>query len=325
MEYLLYLCAQSLITLVRVLPWRVVARLGRALGGLAYWLDGRHRRVALQNLALCFGAEKSPAQIRALARENFRRLGENFSCGVKAAFLTPAETRHVLEAAHFERLQRAGESPPRGRVIAIGHFGNFELYAHARQFAPEFQLATTYRALRQPLLDRLFQGVRQRSGCLFFERRTETRALRQAMARRRLMIGFLSDQHAGDKGLWLPFLGQACSTTAAPAVFALRYGCPLHPAICYRVAPGRWRIEMGEEIPARLDGRPRPVAAIMLDVNRAFEAAVRRDPANWFWVHNRWKPVKSGAGEPGGAAAGAPAPRPQAPAPAVPALDALPQ
>ena len=27
----------------------------------------------------------------------------------------------------------------------------------------------------------------------------------------------------------------------------------------------------------------------MRDVNRVFEAAVRRDPANWFWVHNRWK------------------------------------
>jgi len=27
----------------------------------------------------------------------------------------------------------------------------------------------------------------------------------------------------------------------------------------------------------------------MLEVNRAFEAAVRRDPANWFWVHRRWK------------------------------------
>ena len=27
----------------------------------------------------------------------------------------------------------------------------------------------------------------------------------------------------------------------------------------------------------------------MLDVNRAFEMAVKRDPANWFWVHNRWK------------------------------------
>ncbi len=31
----------------------------------------------------------------------------------------------------------------------------------------------------------------------------------------------------------------------------------------------------------------------MLDVNRAFEEAVRRDPANWFWVHKRWKPAKA--------------------------------
>jgi len=26
-------------------------------------------------------------------------------------------------------------------------------------------------------------------------------------------------------------------------------------------------------------------------VNRAYETAIRRDPANWFWVHNRWKPA----------------------------------
>jgi hypothetical protein len=41
----------------------------------------------------------------------------------------------------------------------------------------------------------------------------------------------------------------------------------------------------------------------MLDVNRAFEAAVRRDPANWFWVHNRWKArkrwIEDGSQEPG--------------------------
>jgi KDO2-lipid IV(A) lauroyltransferase len=27
----------------------------------------------------------------------------------------------------------------------------------------------------------------------------------------------------------------------------------------------------------------------MREVNRSFEKAVRRDPANWFWVHRRWK------------------------------------
>ena len=51
--------------------------------------------------------------------------------------------------------------------------------------------------------------------------------------------------------------------------------------------------EAGAEIPTRQDGQARTVEAITLDLNRAFEAAVRRDPANWFWVHNRWKPIQS--------------------------------
>ena len=41
-----------------------------------------------------------------------------------------------------------------------------------------------------------------------------------------------------------------------------------------------------------MNGQPRPTEEIAADVNRAFEAIIRRDPANWFWVHNRWKPGK---------------------------------
>ena len=109
------------------------------------------------------------------------------------------------------------------------------------------------------------------------------------MKQQGVMLGLLADQHAGDAGLLLPFLGHTCSTSAAPAVYALRYHCALHTGVCYRVGLARWRIEEGPRIPTLENGRPRATAAIMLDVNRAFELAVRRDPANWFWVHNRWK------------------------------------
>ena len=113
------------------------------------------------------------------------------------------------------------------------------------------------------------------------------------MADTGLLLGLLADQHAGDSGLWLPFLGRECSTTPAPAVFALRYHCPLHTAICYRTALAHWRIEVGDEIPTRENGKPRTPEAIMRDINRAFEVAIRRDPANWFWVHRRWKAPKA--------------------------------
>lgn len=294
METLLYVVARSLVALLQALPLRVVARLGRAGGALAWWLDARHRRVALKNLAMCFGHEMSPAELRRLAREHFRRLGENYACAVKAAGMRPdALARHV-EFVGAERLAppRPGEPPP-SLVVAIGHFGNFELYAHFGQFMPAYQCVTTYRALRQPSLDRLLQSLREQTGCLYFERRRDAMALRAVMRRPGIILGLLADQRAARGGVRVPFFGRDCSTTAAPAVFALRYRCRLFTAICYRVGLAQWRIELGDEIPTRENGAPRPVRDITADINRAFEAAVRRDPANWFWVHDRWKPPRS--------------------------------
>jgi len=290
MEWLLYHVARTALAVLQALPLKVVAVLGRCGGTLAYCIDARHRKVAINNLTLCFGGEKSASEIRALARENFRRVGENYASAVRTAIMRQEESRRILTVEGCEKIRVGSVGDPPGIVVAIGHFGNFELYGHTGRYLPGFQFATTYRALRQPSLDRLWQRMRELTGTIFFERRTGSTALREAMNHQRLVIGFLADQHAGDKGLRLPFLGHDCSTSTAPAIFALRYACPLHAAICYRVGLGRWRIEVGDEIPTHDGEAKRSVEDITRDVNRALEAAVRRDPANWFWVHKRWKP-----------------------------------
>lgn len=295
MEKPLYLLARALIGFVQALPLPWVARLGRWGGGLAYWFDGRHRRVAQRNLSRCFAAEKTAGEIRALARENFRRIGESFACAVKTAAMTFEQLRPRVEFVAPSLTEEQPGRPPPNVIAAIGHFGNFELYARIGQFAPAYQSATTYRGLRQPSLNRLLQSLRERSGCKYFERRFDAAALKAFMNQSGVILGLLSDQHAGQNGLLLPFLGTDCSTSPAPAIFALRYHCRLITGVCYRVGLARWRIEEGPEIPTRENGQPRPTDAIMRDVNRAFEAAVRRDPANWFWVHNRWKAAQDPA------------------------------
>jgi KDO2-lipid IV(A) lauroyltransferase len=290
MDTLIYWPARALVAVIQALPLTLVARLGRAGGGLAFWLDARHRRVALKNLTLCFGHEKSPDEIRALARENFRRIGENYASAIKTAAMSFEELQPHIEFAGIDRLpQKSGDKPPRSAVIAIGHFGNFELNARIQDVRPDYQSATTYRALKQPAFNRLMQDLRTRSGCLYFERRADGPLLRAAMNRGGILLGLLTDQSSN--GLRAPFLGHDCSTTLAPAVFALRYQCELFTGFCYRVALAKWRLELGEKIPTHENNRPRPSREIMGDVNRAFETAVRRDPANWFWVHKRWKPA----------------------------------
>ena len=293
MDAVLYWIARGAVTLVQALPLRWGAWLGRAGGAFFYWMDARHRQVALRNLKQCFDREKSGAEIRAIARENFRRIGEGFVSAIKTSSMSDDELKGVLKVNGAQKLLASDcGSGSRNCIVAIGHFGNFELYARSAMCICGLKPATTYRGLRPPSLDRLLQSLRRRSGCRFFERRTDAKALRQALNDSGWLLGLLADQHAGDQGLRVPFLGHECSTSVAPAVFALRYDSPLYTAICYRTQLAGWVIEVGDQIPTLEEGKPRSVEDITKDVNAVFEKAILRDPANWFWVHQRWKPRK---------------------------------
>ena len=291
MDPLVYWIALALVKTLQGLPLRTVARIGRYGGALAYWLDARHRNVALNNLTMCFEKEKSRAEIRAIARENLRRIGENYCCAIKTAAMSFEELKPHLEFVGANRLypEPHTKNPPR-LVIAIGHFGNFELYPRVGDLFPGVQVATTYRAVRPPRLNELLLEIRRRSGSLLFERRTEADALKAAMSQPGILLGLFADQHGGQKGIWGPLFGKECSTGPAPAVYALRYRCNLFTGFCFRTGLAHWRLEVGEHIPTHENGQPRPIAAITADINRSIEAAIRRDPANWFWVHKRWKP-----------------------------------
>lgn len=288
MNTLIYWLGRAFITLVQALPLPVVAWLGRRCGGLAYYLTGRYRRVVLGNLTMCFGQEKSPAAITAIAKENFRRIGENYASAIKTAAMSFDELKPHLEFSGFENLpKKNGDQPLPNAVMAIGHFGNFELYARIQDIRPDYRGCTTYRALKQPAMDRLLKSLRGQNGCQFFERRTEGDKLREMMNKGGALLGLLADQSS--KGMRAPFLGHDCNTGLAPAVLALRYDARLHSIICYRVGPAKWRLEFGGQIATHENSQSRSTEDIMRDVNQHLEAAVRRDPANWFWVHRRWK------------------------------------
>jgi len=293
MEQLLYLIARSFLVFIQALPVGWVARLGRCGGALAYWVDRRHRRVALKNLTRCFAPEKSPAEIRAIAKENFRRLGEVYGCAIKGMVMNDAELRTIF-AVKGDEAVRAVDAEGRlvNRVFTGGHFGNFELANRMSALIPGYQAVATYRGIRPPKLDQLVYRMRTVSGNILVDRRTGAEDLKRAMAAGGKLLILASDQADRSGGLELPFLGYYAWTTRAPVILALRYKCVIFVPICYRVGLGKWVLEIGEPIRMEENGKRRGVEALMRDINTALEVGVRRDPANWFWVHDRWKTKK---------------------------------
>ena len=289
MQKILALMVRGIILVIQSLPLSLLGRVGRMGGSICWYLDNRHRAVMLDNLAAAFPA-KPIEEIRQIARENIRRIGENYLSALKTCLMDLESLDRLCSVRGLEKIPDFTKpGAPRNCVVAIGHFGNFELYAILSNKVRGLRPAATYRGLNQPVFNEVLKLLRAKSGCTFYERRTEGPALRKALNKGGLMLGLLADQHSGSGGLWGPFLGRHCSTTQAPAVLALRYDAALFTSVCFRTGLGTWSIEIGDRIPTHENGHPRPVQAITQDVNRFLEKAILRDPANWFWVHNRWK------------------------------------
>ena len=280
MDYLVYLVYRVFTALIGALPMPVVYRLGQALGWLGYALFWPYRRLAIANLTIAYGGELDPTQVRRLARTHFATLGANLLASIKAANYGPEQLRQIATVEGVEIIQAALERG-KGVVLIISHIGNWELFAQLCQFLPEYQWGTVY----QPLGNRFIEAhiQRMRSKVRLFNRKNGFNAP-TAFLRAGGALGVLVDQHAGDGGVWTPFFGRLASTSPLAALLALRTEALLVPLAVHTDGPARWRVVISPPVPRADDAE-----TLTARINQVLETQIDRTPADWFWVHNRWK------------------------------------
>lgn len=284
LDYLVYLFYRAGVGLITLLPLRTVFALGDALGFCAWLLLGKYRRLALHNIGIAFGSEKSPPELRRLVRRHFQHLGANLLCGVKLAAM-PLENVHA--AVKIENADAAHRELRNGRpvVLVLNHLGNWELQA---QMLPSVigyvRNSTIFQQLRNRYIDKHVRELRGRAGVELFDRREGFQKAIELL-RGGGAIGILSDQHAGDQGLWVPFFSKLASTSSLPALLAKRTGAALLGTAIYNDGPARWRIVFTD----RIDEPGDSVEALTAKANELIAGQIRCAPEDWFWVHNRWK------------------------------------
>jgi heptosyltransferase II len=284
LDFSIYLLYRASSALVSALPLRALFIFGEGLGVCAWIFLRKYRRLALQNLAIAFGQEKSERELRVIARRHFRRLGSNLLCSIKLGVMPLDKiAQHVdvenVDAVHREL--RAG----RPVVLVLSHLGNWELVA---QFLPSLigyvRNSTVYQKLGNRFIDAHVQKLRSRAGVELFDRREGFQKAFELL-RGGGAIGILSDQHAGDQGIWAPFFDRLASTSPLPALLAKRTGAALIGTAVYTVGRARWRMVFTPRFDAPNDSAP----ALTAKVNEIVAQQIRHAPDDWFWVHNRWK------------------------------------
>jgi KDO2-lipid IV(A) lauroyltransferase len=86
--------------------------------------------------------------------------------------------------------------------------------------------------------------------------------------------------------VFVPFFGVPASTSKGLALLALRTGAPVVPVFLRREPDGRHCMDVRPPLPAPPD---EDVLTYTAAFNAAIEAAIRRAPEQWLWMHARWR------------------------------------
>jgi len=276
------------LALVGSLPVKWAGRIGEAFGALAYRVAGTERRRALDGLARAF--PDSPAEARAaLAQETFRHLGRcafELACvrkmdpALEAWVEWPEADRRVLEGALSEG---------KGVLFISGHVGNWELLARRVAMAG-YPCQTIAKETTDPRLTRLVERFRSAGKLKSIWRGQDgaAKAMLKALKGGEI-LGMLIDQDTKVQSVFVPFFGHPASTPRAAADLALRTGAAVVMGFCHRLPDGRYRLSMRElEFSPSVD-READAVALTARMTAEIEAAIRTAPAQWVWMHRRWK------------------------------------
>ena len=284
LDFVVYLLYRAGSALVAVLPLTVLFALGQFLGIGAWLVSGKYRSLATHNLEIAFANEKSPRELRQLVRRHFRQLGANLLCSAKLIQLSPEKILKRVEVENIESMARefrAGVPV----VLILSHLGTWEVFA---QLMPKFvgfvRNASVYQGLGNRFIDEHVRRTRSQTGLELFDRHDGFDPVIELL-RSGGGVGVLSDQHAGDHGVWTPFFGRLASTSPLPALLARRTRAALIAAGVYTTGWARWRMVFTE----RFDQSGASIAVLTSKINQVIEQQILRGPEDWFWVHNRWK------------------------------------
>ena len=281
------LAARALLALLWALHWLplgVQASIGRGLGRVLYTAARSRRRVALRNVELCLPALDAPAR-RALVREHFQWLGRSL---LERGLLWHASPARLKRLIHVEGDVGLAERSSKPVMWLVPHFVALDVAGASTQLFQTRMVASIYQAQSNPVFDAAMRRGRLRfnQGQVFS--RSE-RALPLVRAVRRGWAFFnLPDMDFGARdAAFVPFFDVPAATLLAPARMARSLGMVVQPVVAALLPGGQgYRVRF---LPAWEDFPGDDDAAAALRMNRWIEAEIRLNPAQYLWVHRRFK------------------------------------
>lgn len=279
----------ALFWLLHWLPLPLLAPLGRRVGRLLHAVASSRRTIATRNIELCL-PELSSEQRSALVREHFEWLGRTL---VERSLLWYASTRRLKRLIQVEGDVALAERSDRPVMWLVPHFMALDVAGAATQLFQTRQVASIYQEQSDAVMDAAIRRGRLRfKQGEVFPRSDSAKPLIRAI-RRGWAFFNLPDMDFGERdAAFVPFFGVPAATLLAPSRMARALGMVVQPVVAETLPGGRgYRVRF---LDPWTDFPTADPFADTQTMNRWIEAEIRRNPAQYLWVHKRFKTRPAG-------------------------------
>jgi len=261
----------------------------RLFGAIWDHFDKKHHNRAMANLERCFPA-MSDAQRHRLARQSVQHM---FMLAVEVLHTTRlvrVDTwRKYVDIDNFQETLGLLMNNEKGLIMLTGHYGNWEILGYVLATLG-FESTAVARPLDNKYVSDWLLGVRERQGQKIVGKKGATAEITGLLAGGGV-VGFVADQNAGSKGIFVDFFGRKASTYKSIGLLAMQYEVPVIVGYARRLN-GRFHFRLATQdiiFPGDWKSQPDPLYYITQRYTKAIEDFVRTDPSQYLWLHRRWR------------------------------------
>ncbi len=223
---------------------------------------------------------------------SYRNLGRTIAEIAHLGALTPANVRERIgfDDEAFWKSEIVDQRVHRGIVILTGHFGNWELVAHAQGLLGH-PVHLVHQTIKNPLVDAFVERMRRAAGTHLMRKHGAARGVLRAIAEHGIMVLPLDQNASRRTGIFVDFFGRPASTNAAVGRIVARTGAPVYPGFLIREGTSaRHRIVILPRLSfASMADRDQAARDITQRCTAVLEEMIRKHPDHWLWTHKRWR------------------------------------
>lgn len=258
------------------------------IGKVVYAFPSRFKDLVIYHLGLAFGKEKSTKEILALSKEVYVMLAKNGADVIRSwSVNTLEQLQKFVKVEGIEHAERA-KAKGKGIIYFTGHIGAFELMITAMGLnGMPFMVVGT--ALKDERLNDIVVQFRAKHGSEPITRGRETFKLIKTL-KSGGAVGMLIDQDTKVKSRFVNFFGMPASTPVGAALMAMKTGATVIPVLIHLGEDNLQHMILYPEVEMINTGdEEKDMITNTQVLTNILEQGIRRHPAQWVWMHERWK------------------------------------